>query len=275
MSDKYPDCYYKMAKKIAQLTKVIFQLHTKTLDNEELISSLRRGYEREIDSIVKEADGIITRQRTAIQAQAEGAANPKQLEELRSQHEGDKQRFLKELEQYKQTVTDREAKTTQEHEAELGRFRKSVDELRNKYELKLNAMGLQIRAMEPYKKSVEDLRHLHKTELENLVKEHNRKYNELAKAKLASEDKLTEDFAKEKAQLAAQYEKRISDVLLKAGGDEQLRLRIQQQVRFEFRHRRVEEGTGGLCSENEARPGGEARRRLGVSKRLGTEDTGN
>jgi len=52
MSNTYQsDVQYKMCKKIAQLTKVIYYLNSKDEDQQEQIKSLKQLYEEEIDSV--------------------------------------------------------------------------------------------------------------------------------------------------------------------------------------------------------------------------------
>ena len=52
--DATPDIIYKMSKKIAQLTKVIYYLNTKHEDHEAEIHNLTDAYESEIDRVSKE-----------------------------------------------------------------------------------------------------------------------------------------------------------------------------------------------------------------------------
>ena len=46
-----PDISFKMSKKIAQLTKVIFYLNTKSEDHETEVTSLTNAYENEIELV--------------------------------------------------------------------------------------------------------------------------------------------------------------------------------------------------------------------------------
>lgn len=46
-----PDLQRKMSKKIAQLTRVIYQLHTKTDDNELELQETTDKYEAEINEV--------------------------------------------------------------------------------------------------------------------------------------------------------------------------------------------------------------------------------
>jgi len=46
-----PDLQHKMSKKIAQLTKVIYQLNSKNDDHEFELQSVTDAYEQEIDEV--------------------------------------------------------------------------------------------------------------------------------------------------------------------------------------------------------------------------------
>ena len=47
------DVVFKMSKKIAQLTKVVYYLNTKTEDHSTEIESLIQNYEEEIDNVIE------------------------------------------------------------------------------------------------------------------------------------------------------------------------------------------------------------------------------
>ncbi len=192
MSDKYPDSYHKMSKKIAQLTKVIFHLHTRNEENEEFVKALKRSYEREIDGIVRDANGIVARQKEALQAQREAGDATAKLREQQEKHDLEKKQTLAELERYKQQVGEREARLVAEKDDTLKRLKDSVDALRNQYESKLKALTAQLKNGDNLKKAIDELKRVHQAEIENHVKENNRKYNDLLKEKLLNEDRLIE-----------------------------------------------------------------------------------
>lgn len=53
------DVHHKMSKKIAQLTKVIFHLHSKNEENGAYQNSLVGAYEREIELILNQANLVV------------------------------------------------------------------------------------------------------------------------------------------------------------------------------------------------------------------------
>lgn len=72
------DVHHKMSKKIAQLTKVIFHLHSKNEENSAVQSSLAGANEKEIETILREANSIVNRQKDAL-VKAQEASNVKQM----------------------------------------------------------------------------------------------------------------------------------------------------------------------------------------------------
>jgi len=52
MRKGFPDFHHKMSKKIAQLTKVIYQLNTKNDDHTFQIQQLSNTYENEIEEVI-------------------------------------------------------------------------------------------------------------------------------------------------------------------------------------------------------------------------------
>lgn len=55
------EVHHKMSKKIAQLTKVIFHLHSKNEENNTLQTALQNAYEKEIETLLANANGVISR----------------------------------------------------------------------------------------------------------------------------------------------------------------------------------------------------------------------
>ena len=55
------ETHHKMSKKIAQLTKVIFHLHSKNEENNTLQTALQNAYEKEIETLLANANGVISR----------------------------------------------------------------------------------------------------------------------------------------------------------------------------------------------------------------------
>ena len=80
--------------------------------------------------------------------------------------------------------------------------------------------------LEDYRKNndiIDELKKAHQKELASYVQEKNKKYNELLKDKLNSEDALRAQAEAEKAQLVKEWEKRLKESVERARREEQER----------------------------------------------------
>jgi len=50
------ETHHKMSKKIAQLTKVIFHLHSKNEENNQMQQAISNAYEKEIEQLLTQAN---------------------------------------------------------------------------------------------------------------------------------------------------------------------------------------------------------------------------
>lgn len=75
-----------MSKKIAQLTKVIFHLHSKNEENTQYQNAVSGAYEKEIETILKEANNIINRQKEALDKSKEAGNLKQMIKELEDKH---------------------------------------------------------------------------------------------------------------------------------------------------------------------------------------------
>lgn len=62
-----------MSKKIAQLTKVIFHLHSKNEENAQVQLAHTNAYEKEIEQLLVAANGVIAKQKDALNRAEQGA----------------------------------------------------------------------------------------------------------------------------------------------------------------------------------------------------------
>ena len=92
MSQPVPskDTHHKMSKKIAQLTKVIFHLHSKNEENSLYHQALSGAYEKEIETILREANSVINRQKDALDKAKDQTALKDKIKELEEKHSREK-----------------------------------------------------------------------------------------------------------------------------------------------------------------------------------------
>ena len=102
-------------------------------------------------------------------------------------------------------------------------MRLEVLDAKKKFEQRVEEFKKQL---DDYRKNndiIDELKKAHQKELAQYVQEHNRKYNELLKDKLNSEDALKAQAEAEKAALVKDWEKRLKEAIEKARKEEQER----------------------------------------------------
>lgn len=104
MADNYSEIHNRMSKKIAQLTKVIYHLHTKNEENKSYSQALAKAHDKEIESILKDANRIVGKYKVAMEKQKDQADVKEKFKELEKE-KLESQAMFKE---YKQQVAENE-----------------------------------------------------------------------------------------------------------------------------------------------------------------------
>jgi hypothetical protein len=73
MADNYSEIHNRMSKKIAQLTKVIYHLHTKNEENKSYSNALTKAHDKEIENILKDANRIVGKYKVTLEKQKDQA----------------------------------------------------------------------------------------------------------------------------------------------------------------------------------------------------------
>jgi len=84
------ETHHKMSKKIAQLTKVIFHLHSKNEENQGMHTAIQNAYEKEIETILHTANTTISKQKDALTRAQEGNQIKEKIKELEGVHNAEK-----------------------------------------------------------------------------------------------------------------------------------------------------------------------------------------
>ncbi|CAD2216534.1 hypothetical protein AGDE_12979 [Angomonas deanei] len=160
------DWNYKMCKKIAQLTKVIYTLNCKTEDNEERLQWYLRQHKEELAKVCREYESQLE----------------SYLEKLK-QKDGEKQTALSEVENKHSTLL---------REAEEG-FRTKVTALTTQVEEAKRHYTDAIKdfsdgQVASLKKEMEDLKRSKNEEMEGLVKEYNERYKSMLAQQMDAAD---------------------------------------------------------------------------------------
>lgn len=184
------ESHHKMSKKIAQLTKVIFHLHSKNEENEAYRQAINSAYEREIETILKDANGMIAKQKEALVKATENANVGEQIKKIEETHEREKKETARQFEEYKQKVKDKEGQLEKDYQTKYNELKLEVMEAKKGFENRCTEFKRQLTDNQQNNEAIEELKKAHAKEIASYVQEHNRKYNELLKEKLNMEDSL-------------------------------------------------------------------------------------
>lgn len=80
------ETHHKMSKKIAQLTKVIFQLHSKNEENNLAQQAIGSCHEKEMEIVLRQANEIILKQKDEIAKLKDGKDLKEKIKSIEQQH---------------------------------------------------------------------------------------------------------------------------------------------------------------------------------------------
>lgn len=104
MADNYSEIHNRMSKKIAQLTKVIYHLHTKNEENKSYTNALSKAHDKEIDNILKDANRIVGKYKSALEKQKDQSNLKQKFMELEKEKAESQAQFV----EYKQQAIQNE-----------------------------------------------------------------------------------------------------------------------------------------------------------------------
>lgn len=94
------EVHHKMSKKIAQLTKVIFHLHSKNEENSAMQTAIGNAYEKEIETLLNNANNVIAKQKDALRQAQEGANLKQKVKEIEDQHTAERKQSQQQFSEY-------------------------------------------------------------------------------------------------------------------------------------------------------------------------------
>ncbi|CUG86092.1 Hypothetical protein, putative [Bodo saltans] len=185
------DLNFKMSKKIAQLTKVIYQLNCRNEDSDVHARIIADRYEGEITCIMADAKDKLTSLRDALNAKNDDDKVQRVIKEMTKLHQKEKDDATKKFDEFREKVIRNEQTLKQNFEervAAMSRelaqckedFAKSVKDLRDQ-QSSSNASG---------KKEFDDILARKNKEMDDLVKEYNEKYKKMLAEQLDAQDQL-------------------------------------------------------------------------------------
>ena len=244
------ETHFKMSKKIAQLTKVIYALHTKN-DEFETIANLERvAHEEELEQLSKQAQSRVEALKDAISREGEYRMRIEALEASVGEHERLRSVALAEFASFKEERSREASRVERRHADEIRKLTGEVSAARAQFDARL----VEFREIEAKRKEELDGRMVkmeervtsEKRKLEREVErrvrdfeeEHQRKIDEVVKRERNFKDKAIEETSrkwrdevervKEKLKVALEKAKLVKDGeledLRRANGELQARI---------------------------------------------------
>ncbi|KAM6433696.1 protein FAM184A isoform 1-T1 [Rhynochetos jubatus] len=216
-----PDLHFKMSKKIAQLTKVIYALNTKNDEHEAAIQALKDAHEEEIQQILAETREKILQYKSKVAEEMDLKRKIQVLEESLEDHKKMKHQALTEFEAYKDRVEDMQLCAEAQHVQRVVTMSREVEEIRKKFEERLRSfIQLQVQYEKDKRTALEDLRAAHRLEIQELLKTQQsqnatlskgqEKLEELHRLELEDLNNKVEELRLERKKLIEDYEGKLS-----------------------------------------------------------------
>ncbi|KAG4044694.1 hypothetical protein PC123_g19878 [Phytophthora cactorum] len=213
------ELHLKMCKKVAQLTKVIFQLNTRNEDYHAEAEHARTTHTAELQKLTQDAADMMRALQGKLQTQAAIAAQRER------QYAVERQKFMTEAQQqqrrtqasraaaeeaFRAKVTELETKVTDAQRAFNERVEQLTQLAAEKEKERVLSSQEETGALEA---RLEELKLKHADEVEQLVTTSNHKYNKMLAEQLRAQDALkadlvsaTVDYDKQKQETIAEYE---------------------------------------------------------------------
>lgn len=211
-ADVTPDLHLKMSKKIAQLTKVIYALNTKNDEHENVLENVKTAHEEEMQKLMAETKEKMNYFKTRLGAVSEQRQKIDMLESHLAKERLQREEALSEFEKFKRRNEDDEARLKSEFSDNILAMSKELLAAKKQFEERLKDFQATRKLLEEDRdKAVEQLTSKHHEEIDQLMRAHRVRYDEVVreKQKLEKEFQQKLALAESSGDLAAEERRRI------------------------------------------------------------------
>ena len=218
--DVTPDLHLKMSKKIAQLTKVIYALNTKNDEHENVVENLKTTHEEEMQQLIAETAKKINYFKSRFSAVSEQKQKIDLLESHLAKERLQREEALSEFEIFKQRSDDQESRLRSEYSEKILSMSRELLAAKKQFEDRLKDFHATRKKLEEDKdKAIEELSRKHHDEMDQLMKAHRIRYDEVVKDKQKVEKDLQQKIAlaqsysdttiEERRKIDAEYQEKV------------------------------------------------------------------
>ena len=211
-ADVTPDLHLKMSKKIAQLTKVIYALNTKNDEHENVLENLKTAHEEEMQKLMAETKEKMSYFKTRLNAVSEQRQKIDVLESHLTKERLQREEALSVFEKFKRRSEDEETRLKSEFSDKILVMSKELLSAKKQFEERLKDFQATRKLLEEDRdKAIEQLKSKHHDEIDQLMKAHRVRYDEVVREK----EKLEKEFqqklvlAESSGSVAAEERRRI------------------------------------------------------------------
>ena len=184
-------------------------------------TAIQNAYEKEIETLLNSANGVISRQKDALTHAQEGDAWKAKIRSLENQHVEEKKESLEQFQEYKKRLLTKEQALEASHKSAVGDFKSQVEELKSGFDRRVQEYKKQLTEFQANNEAIDALKKAHIKEIASHVQEHNKKYGDLQIEKLNSEDALKAQAEADKKQLMKEWSEKLNVTVKQAREQEQ------------------------------------------------------
>ncbi|XP_055494535.1 protein FAM184B-like [Leucoraja erinacea] len=234
------DMHLKMSKKIAQLTKVIYALNTKSDEHEASLQAAKESHQEEIQHIVAETRSKISQYKSKMGEEMDLRQQIQSLEDTLEKHKKSKDEVLAQFEVYKQQGAEREKNMEREHAERIVALSREMLNIKKEFESNLqHFMEIQHRLEQDKQLAITEIVKVNQ-ESENLQEkckllkgcfDEKFKLEEKHKMDIQCLNQELEFLKSEKTRLTTEFEKKVSKLQVSHQKElESLKKALQQSV---------------------------------------------
>lgn len=214
--DAAADLSFKMSKKIAQLTKVIYQLNCRNEDSESMAKGMAERYENEIVAIMADAKEKMAAMREALQSKKNDEKIQQIIREMTKTHQREKDEAAKQFDEFREKVAKNEQLVRQNFEERTANMTREVVAAKEEFSKKLAALrDGSSSSLSSLQQEFDEYKASKTKETDALVKEYNERYKTMLSEQLDAQDqlekRLNDEWSKKLAALQAQLTGKLGD----------------------------------------------------------------
>ena len=222
-----PDLHHKMSKKIAQLTKVIYHLNTVNEDNTFAAEARSLSHQNEIGTILKDASSKINKFREIVEEKKVAVDAAAELEQFKRKHDEEKAAALSKIESIQTAYDAKYASLRAESHDSILLLRDDASTAKSRLADAISSFESKSRSLKAAYESnkgvkseeVEAMRKLHQSEIAEVVRSHNEKFNNMLVEQMTAQETLKDRMTKESTNALADAAASAAQALEKLRGE--------------------------------------------------------